>query len=330
MNANQSDKIRASLLDAGYCEAKMESDAEILIFNTCCVRNTAEQKILSHIAVASRLDRYKIAVVGCLAQKNKKFKGADIVLGTHNLHKLAEALRHDKFIEIVSQRQNTDFDSITSKSIEITYGCDNSCTYCIVPSVRGNLISRKSSEIINEFKQTNEPLVFLLGQNVNSYVCPDTGMDFPELLDELCKLNKCMINFMSSHPRDFSNKLVDVIANNDSIEKRIHLPIQSGCDRILELMNRGYTVADYKKKVDYLREKIPNVKITTDVICGFPTETEEEFRQSAETLKTIGFESAFVFPYSRRSGTVADEMEGQIDHKTKKRRTTELLKELKT
>jgi len=340
MNVHESEKLDAQLSSAGF--TKCDKDADIIVFNTCCIRNTAEQKIISHIGETKNKI---VCVVGCLSQRDgeklrKKFPHIAIILGTHNIGRLADKLRQyianrKRLTEIQDQR--TDPDSLASGSyINITYGCENYCSYCIVPYVRGKLICR-DSEIIKQEFLNRKGHVMLLGQNVNSYICPKTGIDFPTLLEELCHLlprrfapplrpEGEYINFMSSHPKDFSDRLIDVIATNPQIERNIHLPLQSGCDRILALMNRGYTVAEYEAKINRLRALVPDIRITTDIICGFPSETEEEFKQTIETIKRIRFNAAFIFPYSRRTGTAADKMPDQIDHKIKKARATELIK----
>ena len=338
MNVNESEKIASMLNEAGYVKATAQVDADILVFNTCCIRNTAELKIISHIGETIRMRKKIVCVVGCMAQRDasklkKTFPHIKVILGTHNIDKLVGAIESKKtFIEVVNERTSADeVAKASGSSINITYGCENYCSYCIVPYVRGKLISRDSAIIEAEFMkavaENDDKLIWLLGQNVNSYVCPKTGIDFPELLQKLCGIEgDFRVNFLSSHPKDFSRKLVDVIAKNEKIERNIHLPMQSGCDRILTAMNRKYLVSDYIKKIEMLRKNVPGVKITTDIICGFPTETEDEFSQTVETIKRIKFNAAFVYPYSRRSGTVADKMDGQIDMKTKRRRTTELVK----
>lgn len=364
MNVHESDKMRQSLSRVGFAEAEEVNcdSADIIIFNTCCVRNTAESKIQNHIAVAGKTKRpgQIFAVVGCMPQQSergktlaKQYRFIDIVLGTHNISRIAQAVTEciastKRTVEILEGRTDPeDFDelqhTIDDKSnthyVNITYGCENFCTYCIVPYVRGRLICRPSTEIFAEFKSVvsrvkqirkdgDTHIIYLLGQNVNSYECGEQGADFAALLEGLCYLvdvDYIRVNFLSSHPRDFGDRLIRVIAENPQIERNIHLPIQSGCDRILKMMNRGYTVAGYREKVDKLRAAVPDVRITTDVICGFPTETEEEFQITVETMQSIRFNAAFIFPYSRRSGTVADKMEGHLDRRTKKARATRLI-----
>jgi len=295
MNVHESAQMRLDFERMGMSLANSAHDADILVFNTCKIRNTAEQKILTHIAQAKKLAKkagrkQEIIVTGCID-------------GNHDYKKPAQN------IPVVN-------------SITISYGCENFCAYCIVPYVRGREIHRPKADIIAEFDAIPRTgTVWLLGQNVNSHP------DFVEILDTLCTRGNSpfSINFMSSHPKDFTPELVDCIARNPKIERNIHLPLQSGCDKILATMNRRYTVAEYTKKIEYLRERVPDVCITTDIICGFPGETEEDFRQSVETMKQLKFNAAFIFPYSRRTGTAADKMPNQIDTATKKRRATELI-----
>ena len=352
MNVHESDRMTAQLEAAGHKRTDTDSDAQIIIYNTCCIRNTAEQKIISHIGEAGKLKKKNpdiiVCVVGCLSQRlgsaaalRQKFPFIDIILGTHNIDNLVGAIEKvlknkKKVIEILEQRLSNGGLVHTHPQgdvsyVNITYGCENFCAYCIVPFVRGKLICRDIADIEAEFKQiinTNPgKTIFLLGQNVNSYICPRTGTDFVGLIDKLCAIpGDFKLNFLSSHPKDFSVRLVDAIARNPKVERNIHLPLQSGCDKILALMNRGYTVAEYIKKINYLRARVPDVHITTDIICGFPTETEADFKKTIETIRQIKFNAAFIFPYSRRSGTQADKMDGQVDIATKKRRATELIR----
>lgn len=359
MNVHESEKLRCQLADIGLNETETDRNADIIIFNTCCIRNTAEQKIISHIGETKHTNQI-ICVVGCLSQREssatalrKKFPHIAIILGTHNIGRLAAILKsyistrnEQADARQINKKQLTEIlPSLTDKDklaitrsrentayINITYGCENFCSYCIVPYVRGKLINRDSELIKQEFHarlKQNKKIIMLLGQNVNSYVCPNSGIDFPTLLETLCKEmpanSETQINFMSSHPKDFSVRLAEVIAANPRLERNIHLPLQSGCNRILALMNRGYTVAQYEAKIINLRKLIPGIRITTDIICGFPSETETDFQSTMETLKRLRFNAAFIFPYSRRTGTVADKMPDQIDAKTKKARTTKLI-----
>ncbi|MCL2570644.1 MAG: MiaB/RimO family radical SAM methylthiotransferase [Firmicutes bacterium] len=363
MNVHESGKVAIALESIGYVMPGEGVVPDVLIFNTCTVRNTAESKILSHIALAvyekqKKHNKQIIAVVGCLSQRDgagkklrQRFPEIDIIIGTHNISKIAEFVKRaeagERIFEIKKEREKAEqFDNLVvpgdpqkpnTHYVNISHGCDNFCTYCIVPYVRGALTMRPSAEITNEFttivktikeKQSREThTIYLLGQNVNNYFCNETGLDFTALLKHLCNLvdDKIMINFLSAHPRDVSPKLVDIIAQYPQIERNIHLPIQSGSDKILEQMNRGYSVADYKSIITEWRTKIPGIRITTDIICGFPGETAQDFDDTVKTIQDIEFNAAFIFPFSRRSGTPADKMDNQVSHAEKKKRTTQLI-----
>ena len=317
MNVNTAAKITQQLIASGHTIAENDEDADVIIFNTCCVRNTAEQKILSHIALAKQLKRrkpnLKIAVIGCLSAK-RKINGVDILLGTDNamdvVEKLGVVLRN-----LPSEQGNTAY-------IDITYGCENYCSYCIVPFVRGKLRIRPREEIIAEFNQVKDTAkdIYLLGQNVNAYP------DFPQLLAELAQQDgNFTLHFLSAHPKDFDIRTIQVMAQYPKIAHDIHLPMQCGCDKILKLMNRKYTVADYLGKVKLLREYLPDIHITTDIICGFPGETEEDFAETVRVVEEIKFNAAYIFPYSNRSGTAADKMPNQVPFQTRKARATKLV-----
>ena len=317
MNVNTATKITQQLLATGHTIAEHDEDADVIIFNTCCVRNTAEQKILSHIALAKQLKRkkpnLKIAVIGCLSAK-RKISGVDILLGTDNamdvVAKLGVALKPLTF-----EHNDTAY-------IDITYGCENYCSYCIVPYVRGKLRIRPREEIIAEFNQVKDKAkdIYLLGQNVNAYP------DFPRLLSELAEQEgNFTLHFLSAHPKDFDVATIKVMATYPKIAHDVHLPMQCGCDKILKLMNRKYTVADYQEKVNLLREYIPDIHITTDIICGFPGETEEDFEETVRIVKEIKFSAAYIFPYSNRSGTAADKMPNQVPFQVRKARATKLV-----
>ena len=317
MNVNTAAKINQQLLAAGHVVAESDEQADAIIFNTCCVRNTAEQKILSHIALAKQLKQknpqLKIAVIGCLSVK-RKIHGVDILLGTEDamnvVEKLGETLR-----PLPPEPTSTAY-------IDITYGCENYCSYCIVPFVRGKLRIRPIEEIRAEFNQVKDTAkdIYLLGQNVNAYP------NFPQLLAELAQQSgDFKLHFLSPHPKDFDIETIKVMAKYPKIAHDIHLPMQCGCDKILKLMNRKYTVADYKNIIRQLRELIPDIHITTDIICGFPGETDEDFEETVKTVEEIKFSAAYIFPYSNRTGTVADKMENQVPFRTRKARATKLV-----
>lgn len=317
MNVNTSAKITQQLLLAGHEIAESDEVADVIIFNTCCVRNTAEQKILSHIALAKQIKKQKpnlkIAVIGCLSAK-RKISGVDILLGTDDAMSVVEKLG-------VAQRDLPTISDGTAY-IDITYGCENYCSYCIVPFVRGKLRIRPLDEIMNEFNQVKDVAkhIYLLGQNVNAYP------NFPQLLATLAEQpGDFSLHFLSSHPKDFDIETVKVMAKYSKIARDIHLPMQSGCDKILKLMNRRYTTTDYMEKINLLREYMPDIHITTDIICGFPGETDEDFETTVEFVKQVKFSAAYIFPYSNRTGTAADKMEGQVPFQTRKARATKLV-----
>jgi len=317
MNVNTAARITQQLLAAGCSLAEADDQADIIIFNTCCVRNTAEQKILSHIALAKQLKvknpNLKIAVIGCLSAK-RKIHGVDILLGTQDAMQVVEKLGFH-ILDLPPEQNDTVY-------IDITYGCENYCSYCIVPFVRGKLRIRPYEEIIAEFNQIKDTAkdIYLLGQNVNAYP------NFPHLLAELAQQpGDFKLHFLSSHPKDFNLETIKVMAKYSKIARDLHLPMQSGSDKILKLMNRKYTVADYLKIIKTLREYIPDIHITTDIICGFPGETETDFADTIKVVKEVKFSAAYIFPYSNRSGTVADEMEGQVPFQTRKARATKLV-----
>ncbi len=317
MNVNTAEQIARQLTVAGHQQVTNDALADVIIFNTCCVRNTAEQKILSHIALAKQLKQKKpnlrIAVIGCLSAK-RKIKGVDILLGTDDAKQVVEKLG------VPTQP----LPPVTSETayIDITYGCENFCSYCIVPFVRGKLRIRPYAEISAEFDQVKDHAqhIYLLGQNVNAYP------NFPQLLADLAgRDGNFTLHFLSSHPKDFDEATIKVIAAYPKIARDIHLPLQSGCDKILRLMNRKYTVAEYMAKIACLRSYIPDVHITTDIICGFPGETAADFATTVATVQKIKFNAAYIFPYSNRSGTVADKLDDQVPFQERKVRATKLV-----
>lgn len=318
MNINTAEKITRQLLAAGHQIAANDAAADVIIFNTCCIRDTAEQKIMSHIALAKQLKKnkpnLKIAVIGCLSAKRKKINGVDILLGTEDAESVVERLG---VTATAVPPAPTD-----TAYIDITYGCENYCSYCIVPFVRGKLRIRPWSEIVAEFNQVKDIAknIFLLGQNVNAYP------NFPERLAYLAQQpGNFTLNFLSSHPKDFDEETIKVIAANPKIARDIHLPLQSGCNKILKLMNRKYTVEEYTQKIALLRQYIPEVHITTDIICGFPGETEADFAETVATVEKLKFNACYIFPYSNRSGTVADKLAEQIPFKVRRQRATKLV-----
>ncbi len=352
MNVHDSEKIAGMLRDLGYTETSEKAESDIIVFNTCCIRETAELKIMAKIGDLKALKRKNkdliIVICGCMTQQQgmpqllkKRFPYINLVIGTHNLDMLEDYIRNyngSKFKSIVWEHEEeiTENSKIYRSSenhafVNIMYGCNNFCTYCIVPYVRGRERSRKVEDIVREVeslaKENKYSLITLLGQNVNSY-----GLDFKDgktnfvyLLDKLCKIEgDFKISFMSSHPKDFSSELIDFIARHEKMSRAIHLPVQSGSDEILRKMNRRYTSCHYKKLVDEMYKKIENLSLTTDIIVGFPGETEEDFMHTCNLLKYCKFSSIFGFVYSKRNGTPAASFDNQVPYKIKKDRICRL------
>lgn len=348
MNAHDSERIAGMLHEAGYTEALDKLSADLILYNTCCVRDHAEKRVFGNIGALRKLKEEKpgliIAVCGCMMQQaevanrmHKRFKYVDLIFGAHELNRfpvLLEKVLSGERVISVAQTEGDIIEGLPvlrngrfSTSLIIMYGCNNFCTYCIVPYVRGRERSREPEAILTEARQLAQSgykEVTLLGQNVNSYRSSN-GMLFPQLLELIdSESNIERIRFMTSHPKDLSPDLIRAMAGLKHVCKHIHLPVQSGSSRILRLMNRGYDRVRYMSVIKSLRDSVPNVEITTDVIVGFPGETEDDFNQTLSLVEETGFSAAYTFMYSPRSGTKAAAMEGQIDDATKKRRLSEL------
>ena len=353
MNVHESEKIAGILREKGYSTStESEEKADIIVFNTCCIRENAENHAFGNIGNLKKLKKRKkeliVAVGGCMAQEEgkaqllkEKFPFIDIIFGTHNVAELGaliDALREKrkKQVSVLPERKETE-DHITpvrtsypNAWVNITYGCNNFCTYCIVPYVRGRERSRRAEVILEEVEslvREGYKEITLLGQNVNSYNSDGQGgMSFPELLDRCARIEgKFRLRFMTSHPKDFTKELALVMQKHDKICNLLHLPVQAGSDRILSLMNRRYTREKYMSEIKMLRELIPNCAVTTDLIVGFPTETEEDFLQTLSLVKEADFSSAFTFVYSPRTGTKAAQMEGRIPEEVSKERIMRLV-----
>ena len=351
MNLHESEKIAGILTSLGYQATENEIDADVIVFNTCCIRENAEDRAEGNIGALKKLKQQKkdmiIAVGGCMTQQNgyaeilhEKFPFIDIIFGTHNLENFKELLlkklSQRKAVISVWEKEGAIVEgtpktrtSYPNAWVNIAYGCNNFCTYCIVPYVRGRERSRKLEDIVEECKQLiseGYKEITLLGQNVNSYGSDLGTVDFSTLIDEVSKIpGKFRLRFMTNHPKDLSEKLVLAIKNSEKACKSIHLPVQAGSNRILKLMNRKYTREDYFAKVDLLRKHIPDISITTDIMVGFPTETEEDFLDTVDLVKRVNYAGAFTFVYSRRKGTPADKMAGQIEESVSKRRIMQLI-----
>lgn len=351
MNIHESEKIAGILTEMGYIETENSNEANIIVFNTCCIRENAEDRAEGNIGALKGLKKNNkkliIAVGGCMTQqKNKaeklkrKFPFIDIIFGTHNLEDfkslLEKKLNQKKSVISVWENEGEIIEGTNKKRtsypnawVNVAYGCNNFCSYCIVPYVRGREHSRKEEDIVSECAQLIKDgykEITLLGQNVNSYGTDLKNTDFSSLLNKICEIDgKFRLRFMTNHPKDFTEKLIKTISEQPKICHHVHLPVQAGSNRILKLMNRRYTREDYFARIELLRKYIPNIAITTDVMVGFPTETEDDFLATVDLMKKVGFAGAFTFIYSRRSGTPAAYMDGQIDEETGKRRVAELI-----
>ncbi len=352
MNVHESEKIAGTLKKMGYEPVADSEGADIVVFNTCCIRENAENHAYGNIGALKKLKKSKkdllIAVGGCMTQQpgkaeelKKKFPFVDIVFGTHNLEELQKLVelklkRKKSVVDVwekegeISEKDEPFRTSYPNAWVNIMYGCNNFCTYCIVPYVRGRERSRRPEHIVAEVRSLLDEgykEITLLGQNVNSYGNDaDGAFNFPDLLREICQdKRKFRLRFMTSNPKDFTEDLVAAIAENPQICRLVHLPVQAGSDRILQKMNRKYTFDEYLDKVKMLRKRIPDCQITTDIMVGFPTETEEDFQKTLDLVDAADFSTAFTFVYSRRSGTVAAEMEGQIPEDVQKDRIMRLV-----
>jgi tRNA-2-methylthio-N6-dimethylallyladenosine synthase len=345
MNLADSSILATSLITRGYQHVTDESKADLIILNTCSVREKAEQRVLGRLGELSAYKRkrphLRLAVVGCMAQRwgdelLAKVPYVDYVLGTDRLFELPDVLEgiegtssvmtafgHENMDMIVPARETPHFAFVT-----ISRGCNNYCTYCIVPYVRGEERAHSADQIIDFVKRLVDEGVVevtLLGQNVNSYRHHDT--DFPRLAKRVARETGIRrIRFMTSHPKDLSNDLVDFMADEPKMMPHIHLPLQSGCDRILEKMGRVYTLGNYLKIIEYIRKKLGYVSITTDLIVGFPTETEQEYEQTLQAVRDVQYDAAFMFRYSVRPGTAAAQYEDDIPEEEKIRRLNKLIK----
>lgn len=349
MNVNESAKIKKILENLGYELTDNIEETDIAFLNTCTVREGAATQIYGKLGEIKRVREErgtKIVVTGCFAQEQgqeliKKFNYIDIVMGNQNIGRIPEAIedienRSAKHVVMTDYedelppRIDADFESKKTASIAITYGCNNFCTYCIVPYVRGRERSVPMAELIEEAKELVKKgykEIILLGQNVNSY---GKGLSenetFANLLQNICDIEgDFIIRFVSPHPRDFTDDVIDVITKNPKIARCLHLPLQSGSTRVLKLMNRGYSKEQYIALAEKLKARIPGVSLTADIIVGFPQETEEDFQDTLDVVEKVGFETSFMFMYSIRQGTKAAVMDGQIDDEVKKDRLHRLM-----
>ena len=356
MNARDSEKLAGILENMGYEKGDSE-EADFVIYNTCTVRENANNKVYGRLGYLHGFKKknphMKIALCGCMMQERevveklkKSYSFVDLIFGTHNIYKFAELLwevlesgsrvidvweETDKIVEELPVERKYSFKS----GVNIMFGCNNFCSYCIVPYVRGRERSRNPKDIIQEIEKLAEDGVveiMLLGQNVNSYGKNlEEPISFAGLLEEVHKIQGIeRIRFMTSHPKDLSDELIEVMKNSPKVCRHLHLPLQSGSTRILKEMNRRYTKDQYLALVEKVRRAMPDISITTDIIVGFPGETEEDFLETLDVVKRVRFDSAFTFIYSKRTGTPAAAMEGQIPEDVVKDRFDRLLKEVQS
>ena len=353
MNVNESAKMKQILQTMGYEIIEDIDDSDLVFLNTCTVREGAAVKVYGKLGDLKRLKEEKngkmiIGVTGCLAQEVrdefiKKTPYVDLVLGNQNIGRIPDIIERiekgeDVHVVMVEdedelpQRVDADFGDDIVASISITYGCNNYCTFCIVPYVRGMERSVPLHEVVQDVKKYTEKgyrEILFLGQNVNSYgsdLADDTD-NFAKLLRESAKIEgDFWIKYVSPHPKDFTDEVIEAIADNSKIARMLHLPLQSGSTKILNAMNRGYTKEEFITLAKKIKEKIPDIGLTTDIIVGFPGETEEDFQDTMDVVNEVGFENAFMFMYSKRSGTPAATMEEQVDEQVKSERLQQLMR----
>ena len=353
MNVNESAKMKQILQTMGYEIIEDIDDSDLVFLNTCTVREGAAVKVYGKLGDLKRLKEEKngkmiIGVTGCLAQEVrdefiKKTPYVDLVLGNQNIGRIPDIIERiekgeDVHVVMVEdedelpQRVDADFGDDIVASISITYGCNNYCTFCIVPYVRGMERSVPLHEIVKDVKKYTEKgyrEILFLGQNVNSYgsdLADDTD-NFAKLLRESAKIEgDFWIKYVSPHPKDFTDEVIEAIADNSKIARMLHLPLQSGSTKILNAMNRGYTKEEFITLAKKIKEKIPDIGLTTDIIVGFPGETDEDFQDTMDVVNEVGFENAFMFMYSKRSGTPAATMEEQVDEQVKSERLQQLMR----
>lgn len=343
MNEHDSERIAGVLSENGYQLTEDIKDANLVILNTCSVRDKAEHKFFSEVGRVRDLKKEKpdllIGVGGCIAQQKggeitKRTKGVDLVFGTRSIHeipKLLDALseKSKHLVNIAEHKINTvSYPALRKRGVKawvsIMYGCNNFCTYCVVPYTRGREESRPKEEILKELQGlVNQGFkeITLLGQNVNSY-----EMDFPALLSYLHPVEGIeRIRFMTSHPKDISDRLIDAMAELPKVCNHLHLPLQSGSDRILKLMNRGYTYSEYKKKIDKIKDKMPEIGITTDIIVGFPGETEDDLNMTMDALRDVEYDNIYAFKYSKRQDTAAEKFDRHLPKDIKEERLAQVM-----
>ncbi len=362
LNENDSEKLRGMIENMGYTLTQNQAEADLVVFNTCCVRENAEDKLFGKLGELKKIKQEKgtiIAIGGCMMQEKhitekikESYPFVDIIFGTHTLHRFPEdlikVLKDKTKLEDILDIDGKIYEGLPIKrdnnikaSVTIMNGCNNFCSYCIVPYVRGRERSRNPREIINEIQdlaKNGYKEITLLGQNVNSYLRVEreknipfeqyNGIDsFAKLLREVNKIDGIeRIRFISPHPKDFTDDVISAIADCEKVCKLVHLPLQSGNTKVLKEMNRKYTKEQYLKLVENMKKQIPNLTLSTDIIVGFPGETDEEFEDTLDVVKKVNFEQVYMFIYSRRVGTPGNKMENQISEEIKHKRFDKLKK----
>ena len=352
LNENDSEKIAGMLTKMGYSEMDDYKKADLVVFNTCCVRENAEERLFGKLGEIKKIKESKnliLAIGGCMMQEKnmlekikKNYPFVNVIFGTHTMQNLPEdiynAIVKNEKVKDVIDIDGEIYEGLPIKrnskyraSVTIMYGCNNFCSYCIVPYVRGRERSRKPERILEEVEELAKEgykEITLLGQNVNSYKGNEKIKNFAELLNAVCKIEGIeRVNFISPHPKDFTDDVINAIANNSKISRIIHLPLQSGNTKVLNEMNRKYTKEQYLNLAEKIKNKVEGVVLSTDIIVGFPGETDEEFEDTLDVVKKVNFEQIFMFIYSKREGTVAAKREDQVPEEIKHKRF-EKLKEL--
>lgn len=347
MNEHDTEVMAGILQEMGYESTEETQDADIILLNTCAVRENAENKVFGEIGHLKPLKVEKpdliLGVCGCMSQEEsvvnrilEKHQHVDLIFGTHNIHRLPQLVKEAMFskaqvVEVWSKEGDIIENLPKARKgkikawVNIMYGCDKFCTYCIVPMTRGKERSRRPEDIIQEVRQLaaqGYKEITLLGQNVNAYGKDFTDIDytFADLMDDIRKIDIPRVRFTTSHPRDFDDRLIEVLAKGGNLLDHIHLPVQSGSNEILKKMNRKYTREEYLELVRKIRETIPNVTLTTDIIVGFPNETDEQFEETMSLVEEVGFEAAYTFIYSPREGTPAAKKKDDVPEEVKKQR----------
>lgn len=349
-NSSDSEKLKGMLADMGYEMCTSAEGADLVLYNTCAVRENAELRVFGNLGALKHSKRRNpamlIGVCGCMTQQEhiakaikSKYKHVDMVFGTHALYRfpqiLWEAVEHNRVFDVkdeagaVFEDVPVRRDPIPLAKVPIMYGCNNFCTYCIVPYVRGRERSRDPEKILEECRQVASEgykEVMLLGQNVNSYGNDTDGITFAQLLRQVCRIDGIeRIRFMTSHPKDLSDELIAAMAEEPKICNQLHLPVQAGSDRVLKAMNRKYTLREYMDKIRKIRQAIPDIVLTTDIIVGFPGETNEDFEQTLKVLQEVEYDMIFSFIYSKRVGTPAAEMADCLTEEEKHRNFDRML-----